>query len=67
MTKISYFGKPNSTLGSVVPLEIFVATDIITRFIFILKIAIYMFQTKGGGAGGGVRVKTAILVREGLP
>ena len=67
MTKISYFGKPNSTLGSVVPLEIFVATDIITRFIFIFKNRNLHVPNKGGWGGGGVRVKTAILVREGLP
>ena len=49
MTKIIYFGEPNSTFGCAVPLEIFVVTDVITRFL--KKLAIYMFKTRGGEVG----------------
>ena len=53
MTKISYFGKQNSTLGSVVPLEIFVAIDAITRYLNFKNRNLHVPNKGGWGGGGG--------------
>ena len=42
MTKISYFGKQNSTLGSVVPLAMFFLLAVLFSIIRYLSITLYL-------------------------